>query len=250
MYLFRSIFRFLGGAWLILFVVFALLGVALEVGKHGMWAGVAIVGNVLDPFRIGNYIAVVILVSPAILFFWLAEKFPKRPEVLTQSSTLSKPSRLKNTIGLLALIIVVPIGVIYVGLTWYRELIRPYTWSEPIVEDAKSKGWHLVVERKGSSIMPWTWIKPFPRVLGLVHIDSVRQKGTLILAPMIWVIRDQEDDRIEPFKRVHFFNCSTKRYTIMAEHGEAGEIFDTANKPVEKNWRDMDSDLISYFCKS
>jgi hypothetical protein len=250
MYLLRSILRFLAGGWLVLFFLFFLLSIFLEISKYDMWAGVALVGKMLNPFSITNYIVVLFLVSPSLLFYWLAEKLPKRSADDTPFNNRPRQSRIKNASALFALAIMIPVGFIYAGLTWYRELIRPYTWSEPIIEDGKRNGWYLAVERKaGSLIMPWTLIKPFPRALGLVHINSIKERGDLILAPMVWVLREQEDDRVEPSKQVHIFNCSKKRYAVVAENGKLADLFDAQKNPIEKHWRDMQTDLIAYFCK-
>ncbi len=39
---------------------------------------------------------------------------------------------------------------------------------------------------------------PFPRVLGFVETAAVRHSGEFIFAPMLWIIREQEHDVIEP----------------------------------------------------
>lgn len=244
----HRLFKILGNTWAVLVGLIILLSMALQFAKYGLWAGIAAIGNLLNPFNIGNFLVSIVLFSPSLLFFWLATKFPEppaKPVALNQSTHgPSAPSRVKGILQVIALLAVGAIGILFVGLTWYRDLIRPYTWSRSVVQEAKARGWDLAIERKGRDLFPWTWVVPFPRVLGFVETAAVRHAGELIFAPMLWIIREQEHDVIEPLVQLHVLNI--KSYMVAKSKADVDQILRGGTGP--KVWLDMDKELLGYFC--
>ena len=124
----------------------------LQFVKFGLWAEIAAIGNFYNPFNIANWIVTMIFLSPAFLFLWLASKFPETPKL--KKIEAGRFGRFKGGLQLIGLVGFGAILLIFVGLTWYRELIRPYAWSGGIVSEAKANGWELAIERKSRNILP------------------------------------------------------------------------------------------------
>ncbi len=140
-----------------------------QFAKYGLWAGIASIGNLLNPFNIGNFIVSIIVLSPSFLFFWLSTKFaePGKPVALDQSTHGPRaPSRVKSIFQVIGLFAVEAIFILFVGLTWYRDLIRPYTWSDSIVHEAKAGGWDLAIGEE----------RPQPASLDLVYAIPARTR--------------------------------------------------------------------------
>lgn len=114
------------------------------------------------------------------------------------------------------------------------------------MKEAKAEGWDFAVERKAKNLFPWTWVVPFPGVLGFVQTASVRANGEFIYAPMLWIIREDGTDLVNSLMQRHVFSCSKKLYTTAETKPELAEILGGGGK----DWRAMDDELLGYFCKS
>jgi hypothetical protein len=153
---------------------------------------------------------------------------------------------LKGALQLIGIVAFSVLGLILVGLSWYGQLVRPYTWTGGIVSQAKANGWELAIERTSRNIFPWTWVVPFPGGLGFVQSARVVKRGEFIVAPMFWIIREDGTDVIEPHRSSYVLKCATRIYAVAQTDAELGEILSGGGK----NWYNMDDELIGYFCKS
>jgi hypothetical protein len=124
----HRLFKILGTSWAALVGLVILLSMAFQFAKYGLWAGIAAMGNLLNPFNIGNFVMTMIVLSPSFLFFWLSTKFPEPAKTVAPNESIHGPiarSRVKGIFQVIGLFAVGAIAILFVGLTWYRDLIRP-----------------------------------------------------------------------------------------------------------------------------
>ncbi len=132
----------------------------------------------------------------------------------------------------------------------YVDLIDPYRWDGPVIQDAQSAGYKVMQKiRGGEIIFPWTWFFPYTTNLAFVKPESVRPYRQFIGAEVSWV-RREERGKIESSRTVSLFDCGEKVFTILADDkGRYDErIFRADGGPMMKWWIEMNDQMIAFFC--
>lgn len=135
--------------------------------------------------------------------------------------------------------------------TWYTELIDPYRWDKPVIKEAKGRGFELVIQRKGGTlIFPWTIFKPYTVHLTFADPKSIRLFKQFLAADTISFNRDDRG-RIDSWRRISIVDCESKLTTTLAdkEKNYSDRIFRPDGGPMKKWWFEMNEQMVSYFCK-
>lgn len=134
---------------------------------------------------------------------------------------------------------------------FYVDLIDPYRWDGPVIEEARARGFELVVQKKGGTLMfPWTMFKPYTVHVTFVDSKSIRPFKQFLAADTLAFNRDDQG-RVESWRHVSLVDCKSKLTTVLAdaEKNYSDRIFRPDGGPMKKWWFEANEQMVAYFCQ-
>jgi hypothetical protein len=140
--------------------------------------------------------------------------------------------------------------LLIVAYNWYAELIYPYRWDGPVINEASANGFKLMQRHSGGELyFPWTLVYPYTTHLAFVDPQSIENLRQYKSAEVAWFFRNHRG-QIDSWKNVSVFDCAERIFATLADNEGRYEekIFRSDGGPMKKWWTEMNDQMVQFFC--